>query len=452
MDFKKLSVASKVIIISAILAAVFLGSSFGYIIYRTQNELSKTTQIILGQEVDNEAVKIRTITSELRKTLIALYGTPPIQGVIRARANDGIDIEENSTLEQWQTRLSAIFVAEVNSRGYFDQLRYIDENGNEVVRVNNVDGNAVVITGASLQNKSSSQYFKQAMQTPKGEVFVSKTELNREGPTAEISKPLKIVIRYAIPVFDEISGERKGILIANVLLNKLINLSDFKAYEESTIYIYDKDGYFILHPDISKELGNLENLNTGYTALQEFSDFNPISLTGSQGTFETGKDLYVYDTVLPDTADPSSVWTILEVIPKKVVFADIQRISIYASMIGFASFLILLFVFIIVVNRILSPLKDLSKAADEIGKGNFNNKVKIVSEDEIGKLGIAFNNMVAQLQVMYAGLEKQVKERTEELAAKLAETEKMNQMMVDRELKMVELKDKIDELETKNNA
>jgi hypothetical protein len=47
-------------------------------------------------------------------------------------------------------------------------------------------------------------------------------------------------------------------------------------------------------------------------------------------------------------------------------------------------------------------------------------------------------------------LEEMVNERTAELKAKIAEIERMNKLFVDRELRMIELKEKVKELESRN--
>jgi PAS domain S-box-containing protein len=49
-------------------------------------------------------------------------------------------------------------------------------------------------------------------------------------------------------------------------------------------------------------------------------------------------------------------------------------------------------------------------------------------------------------------LEEMVNERTSELKAKIAEIERINKLFIDRELRMMELKDKIRELESKTNS
>lgn len=48
--------------------------------------------------------------------------------------------------------------------------------------------------------------------------------------------------------------------------------------------------------------------------------------------------------------------------------------------------------------RIVRPIKALSKAATEVGRGDLTKTIKISSSDEIGELGKAFNTMVANLE------------------------------------------------------
>ncbi len=61
-------------------------------------------------------------------------------------------------------------------------------------------------------------------------------------------------------------------------------------------------------------------------------------------------------------------------------------------------------------NSISKPITELRDVAGEIAKGNFNRKIKINSDDEIGELTIAFNKMAADLQESIAE-----RRRTEEI-------------------------------------
>jgi nitrogen fixation/metabolism regulation signal transduction histidine kinase len=80
-------------------------------------------------------------------------------------------------------------------------------------------------------------------------------------------------------------------------------------------------------------------------------------------------------------------------------------------------------------------------------------KIPVQSDDEIGKLTSAFNKMTAslgssqsQLKEYNKTLEKQVEDRTNELNSKVTEFERVNKLMIGRELKMVELKKEIEKL------
>ncbi|GKU81051.1 ATP-binding protein [Niallia sp. NCCP-28] len=49
------------------------------------------------------------------------------------------------------------------------------------------------------------------------------------------------------------------------------------------------------------------------------------------------------------------------------------------------------------LTRITAPLRKMREAAFELAKGNFDTKVPIMAQDEIGELAIAFNNMAKRL-------------------------------------------------------
>jgi len=107
------------------------------------------------------------------------------------------------------------------------------------------------------------------------------------------------------------------------------------------------------------------------------------------------------------------------------------------------------------------PIIMLRGLTEKVRKGNLSVKINLKTRDEIGELASSFNQMTKDLKESRKGLEeyskdleKEVKERTvelekskKELEARNEELERFNKMAVGRELKMVELKKRIKELE-----
>jgi hypothetical protein len=101
-------------------------------------------------------------------------------------------------------------------------------------------------------------------------------------------------------------------------------------------------------------------------------------------------------------------------------------------------------------NEIIMPLNNLLAVVEKIKSGSQNARSENNHDDEIGKLGVAFNEMIekivdsqAELKLERNNLEKSKKE----LEMKVDELEKFQKITINRELKMIELKKKMRDLE-----
>lgn len=124
-----------------------------------------------------------------------------------------------------------------------------------------------------------------------------------------------------------------------------------------------------------------------------------------------------------------------------------KRISASGNILGIyltINLILLGLLFYIIFYSVLKPLGKLKKASERISQGDLDQHLDIKSKDEIGLLAQTYNQMVADLKESRAGIEKKVAERT-------ADLEKLNKYMTGRELKMIELKKKIADLEKKND-
>ncbi|UCZ54726.1 HAMP domain-containing protein [Bacillus shivajii] len=86
---------------------------------------------------------------------------------------------------------------------------------------------------------------------------------------------------------------------------------------------------------------------------------------------------------------------------------------------GIAIVLTTIFAFFL-TTRITAPLRKMRKASLEVAKGNFNTKVPILTNDEIGLLGIAFNRMARALNTNLTAL-NQEKEQLSRILSSMAD-------------------------------
>src|SRR5262249_35968639 len=136
-------------------------------------------------------------------------------------------------------------------RGVYDQIRYLDDEGQERIRINYNDGNPLIVPEKELQSKANRYYFTQTMLLKRDEGFVSPLDLNVEHD--KIEEPFKPVIRFATPVYDK-NHAKRGVLILNYLGSALLNkLAEVSVSFPGSSWLLNRDGYFLRGPSTEEE-------------------------------------------------------------------------------------------------------------------------------------------------------------------------------------------------------
>jgi len=91
----------------------------------------------------------------------------------------------------------------------------------------------------------------------------------------------------------------------------------------------------------------------------------------------------------------------------------VMRVILGAAVI--ATLLVVVLSIFLVNNILVHPLRGLLELTDQIGQGNLAVRTDLTGEDEIGRLGQAFNLMAEDLSKLYQNLEARVEEKTAEL-------------------------------------
>ncbi len=248
-----------------------------------------------------------------------------------------------------QELLENIFLIYANSHSNIMQIRYIDRDGFEKIRVDRAD-EVNLISRENLQNKSNRYYFYYPKEKNLKGVWFSAMDLNVEHGRVEI--PYKPTFRAILPI--ENSGEFDGILVINYYIKDFIKkitntpLYDMILYNDKgeTIYHYSRNSW-----------GN--SLDHHYNILEEYPEevlSKPFLKTDS---FVSRKlDLQIFGGVNIILKLKESYLT------KQIEISKTQHITV--SLLIFALSLILTFLIIKIFSRKLLNLEKIEKLNDTL--------------------------------------------------------------------------------------
>ena len=99
-------------------------------------------------------------------------------------------------------------------------------------------------------------------------------------------------------------------------------------------------------------------------------------------------------------------------------------------------------IYLTIKRMILGPIRKIEEETAIIGKGNLEHQVNVKGKDEIGRLAQAINTMTKNLRTSI----KETEDYKKHLEERIDELEKFHKLTVGRENRMIELKEKVNEL------
>ena len=217
---------------------------------------------------------LKIVVEEMKEDLRFLSGMRPLRGWLRARAaEDGVDPISGIAASEWRERVAGAFEDVMATRGYYMQIRYIDESGMETLRYNvNADNNPVRVPQSDLQDKSNRSYVTKTLNMPRGSIFFSEPNLNREG--GELEVPYKLTLRAASPTYSSVGVE--GVIVINLDLGAMLERVQNETQSSRLFYVTNGSGDYLLHPDrfalFASDLGHKRRLQSDRPAILEFSE------------------------------------------------------------------------------------------------------------------------------------------------------------------------------------
>ena len=260
----------------------------GYILFMFyQNELKAEKKFIedrMIQTIDiQKSIIVRDFDSIL-SDILYLAETHELQGLLEG-AND-------------KDLVAADYSSFAKRRTIYDQIRFLDQSGMEIVRVNYRKVWPYIVPDDKLQDKSNRYYFKDTIKLKRSQVFVSPFDLNKE--KGKVEKPLKPMIRFATPVFDR-NNKKRGIVVLNYsganLTNNVKRIGTEDAIGDTMLL--NSEGFWFISPEPGDEWGFMYKDGEEKTFSNRFPNAWKDISTEECGRLYTSGGLFIFCEVYP---------------------------------------------------------------------------------------------------------------------------------------------------------
>lgn len=403
----KLKLGTKISLLVSSLVLISMGIMGYFLLMKEKEHLFQRVVDESKKEVQIKGMGLKQSLMEVINDVQFLSKVPPIQGIIRAQANQGIDPLDGSSLEIWYSRLAQIFEGLLNEKEMYLQVRYIGlkDAGRELVRAERNMGNVWVVEAKNLQSKGNRPYVTETVKLSPNEIYLSPINLNREHGNIEI--PYTPVIRVAVPIH---TSEKKpfGVVVINVDFQSSVKSI---VKDDPTLRIVNSGGDFLHHPrpelTFGFDLGRRHTIQARYPEMAllfepgntqtDFSDVYPL---------EGGDALVIFVRKTFEWTDKQYNLGLVRV--QKVSDFDLE----FSTGIKDILFLLFLLVFVSLFighyysRRLTEPLREINRAMEDFAERQEVPDIVVHCEDEIGALGDSLKEMMETIRMRNKALEE----------------------------------------------
>jgi PAS domain S-box-containing protein len=251
--------------------------------------------------------------------------------------DDLLYLRDQPVLRDWlerespqnQSRLSADLQTFVKYRDLYDRILFLDQNGQDRIRIDRRQEGPVVVPEHELINRAGFNFVEQTLPLDKDDIYISSFDLSIDKDKVE--QPIKPVIRFATPVFDQ-SGRKRGIIALSYRGQRLIErLRTISQQTEGSLWFLNAKGYWLIGPSPEDEWSFM------YPERNQrlFSDDYPeawasITEHPEQTQFMIDGDLFSYAEIIPETLFGTSAkqfvsgderWLLVARVPAEKLYA-----------------------------------------------------------------------------------------------------------------------------------
>lgn len=338
-------------------------------------------------------------------TLISGVLVVSTTSLVLLNSNEAKQQMESISANNAQTSVSTLNdVINDNFKQQFEKIKYAGlqineskegENASEVLKYLEQTDSSVSSAYIGFGNKAMLSEPKQAYSAdydPTSRVWYQ--EAKKHSGEVIITEPYVDVTsgKMTITVATE-TADKKGVIAIDLKLDSISALTDrTKIGEKGFSFIIDGTGKVVVHPDFKngEDVNNVERLKRVTQSTDE---------TGSYDYTKDGEEknlTYIHNEV--------TGWKIGSVYDKSEISTLAQPIINKSILVAVIALILAIAVTYFVVAAIIRPINQLRLVSEKVANGDLANTVNIKAEDELGKLGDAFNKMIYSLREMVTSI------------------------------------------------
>ena len=206
------------------------------------------------------------------------------------------------------TPVATFFHRFSEASGNYSQIRWIDNDGVELVRVDRIAAEVRTVAPSKLQNKSGRYYVREGLKLAQGEVYFSPLDLNIEDGVIE--KPIQPMVRSVSPVVLA-DGMRHGMVVINYLATPLLNSLDPVAGNDGVhLALLNAQGYWLVGSQNGQEWGFMYGRDDWSIASQHKELWAAIQ-GGENGSYHSSKGYWLFQTLRLSNGQSGPVWKLV---------------------------------------------------------------------------------------------------------------------------------------------
>jgi methyl-accepting chemotaxis protein PixJ len=264
----------------------------------------------------------------------------------------------------------------------YDSIAAFDLKGNPIAQSK----------GGTLGNHLDRKYFQEVLKT--GKTVISEPEISKGNS--------KLAVYFAAPIKDATTGQIVAIMRTRAPIDRLeVPLKDL-ATKTQNYHILDTRSNVVFISSNNEYAGKAPDAD-----IKAAQSGRGVSHQG-----KSSKEL-LSAAALPKMEGMQQLpWVAIASIDEESANSTLSGLLLTISVGAFLTSLFTIALATFFADRFSQPIADAAKVVAKIGKGNFDDRLEVTSEDEIGQLGSNINLMAGQIQDLLF-VQSQQNKRTE---------------------------------------